>query len=178
MTSTPTLSRDMQLAEYNFGTLAYGWEDPRTADFANGLDRVYAIAESAEGYVWRMTDEDAGRDGALESDLSDEDRAQLNHPNIAHSLSVWTSVEALEHFVWNTVHRQFYARKAEWYAAKGNGNLVLWWVPAGSHPTAAEGMSRWRHRESHGDSDHAFGWSHLKDAQLWRTKACGSVAAE
>lgn len=166
------------LAEYNFGTLAHGWEDPRTADFLNGLDLVYRIAETSDGYVWRMSDEDGGCDGASEADLEPQDRARLNHPNLAHSLSVWKSIESLEHFVWNTVHRQFYGRKAEWYEGTDNGKLVLWWVPQGTRPTAAEGMARWRHRESHGDTDHAFGWSHLKDARLWRSKACDSMAAE
>lgn len=29
-----------------------------------------------------------------------------------------------------------------------------------------------------GDSDHAFGWSYLKHAQVWRTHGCAQVAAE
>jgi hypothetical protein len=32
--------------------------------------------------------------------------------------------------------------------------------------------------QANGDSDHAFGWSYLKEAQAWKTKACNSVAAE
>ena len=30
-------------------------------------------------------------------------------------MSVWESVEALERFVWATVHKQFYNRKGEWF---------------------------------------------------------------
>jgi hypothetical protein len=172
---TPT---GMHLAEYNFGTLRHGWDDPRSAGFVAGLDLVNGIAETSAGFVWRATDDAPGVDGVGEGDLLPEDRDRLNHPDMAATLSVWQSVEALEHFVWNTVHRQFYGRKAEWYDAVGNGNLILWWVPEVSRPSDAEGMARWRHRETYGDSDHAFGWSYLKDARLWRAKACDSMAAE
>ena len=36
-------------------------------------------------------------------------------PTMAVNLSVWESVEALERFVWATVHKQFYNRKGEWF---------------------------------------------------------------
>ena len=168
----------MFLAEYNFGTLRHGWDDPRSAAFVAGLDRVNAIAAASPGFVWRATDEDPGTDVATAATLLAEDSARMEVDGFAATLSIWQSAEALEHFVWNTVHRQFYGRKAEWYDAVGNGNLVLWWVPEGSRPTEAEGMARWRYRETHGDSDHAFGWKYLKDATLWRTHGCTQVAAE
>ncbi len=34
---------------------------------------------------------------------------------MAVNLSVWESVEALERFVWQTVHKRFYGRRAEWF---------------------------------------------------------------
>ena len=34
------------------------------------------------------------------------------------------------------------------------------------------------HLRAHGDSDHAFGWAHLPQARLWRTRACAAMAAE
>jgi hypothetical protein len=168
----------MHLAEYNFGTLKYGWDDPRSAAFVVGLDLVNSIAETSPGFIWRLTDDNAGVDGLCPDDLMPGDQNRLRDEALASTLSVWESAAALEHFVWNTVHRQFYSRKAEWYDAVGNGNLVLWWVPQGTRPTEAEGMARWRHREMHGDTEHAFGWSYLKEAQLWKAKACNEMAAE
>jgi hypothetical protein len=32
--------------------------------------------------------------------------------------------------------------------------------------------------EVNGDSDHAFGWSHLEEAKLWRAQRCAAVAVE
>lgn len=167
----------MHLVEYNFGTLRHGWDDPRSAAFVAGLDLVNGIAAASPGFVWRETEDDLGTSGASAADLTVEDQARMAADGFAATLSVWASVEDLEHFVWNTVHRQFYGRKAEWYDAIGNGNLVLWWAASGTRPRDAEGMARWRHRETHGDSDHAFGWSYLKEAQLWRAKACDRGAA-
>ena len=149
------------LAEFNVGTLRHDWDDPRTADFVAGLDRVNALAEASNGFVWRMKDDDsAATQAAVEDD------------RLAWTLSVWDSVAALEHFVWNTVHRQYYARKAEWYDPAGNGNLVLWSVPEGHRPGFAEGMARWTHLRDHGESETAFNWAFAREAVLWKTKSC------
>jgi hypothetical protein len=56
--------------------------------------------------------------------------------------------------------------------------FVMWWVPAGHVPTVAEGLERLAYHKSHGDSDHAFGWKHLKVAQQWKAHGCTQVAAE
>jgi hypothetical protein len=168
----------MFLAEYNFGTLRHGWNDPRSAAFVAGLDLVNGLAAASPGFVWRATEDDPGHENATEVTLLPADRERMEADGFAATLSVWQSVETLEHFVWNTVHRQFYGRKADWYDAVGNGNLVLWWVPQNARPCEAEGMARWRHRETYGDSAHAFGWKYLKDAQLWQTHACARTAAE
>ncbi|OYX25890.1 MAG: hypothetical protein B7Z10_04905 [Rhodobacterales bacterium 32-66-7] len=162
----------MHLAEFNFGYLKHGWDHPAVQDFLNGLERVYQIAAAMPGYVWRVPDD------AMERAQTDPDGPFGGNARAASTLSVWTDVASLETFVWNTVHRQFHARKAEWYDAVGNGNLVLWWVPEGYRPSVAEGMARWQHLQAHGDSDAAFGWSYLKEAQLWKTHACAPVAAE
>ena len=162
----------MHLAEFNFGTLKYDWDDPRVADFVNALDQVNGLAAQMPGFVWRLSDDD------MDAAQTDPEGALGGNPRLASTLSVWENVEALEHFVWNTVHRIFYGRKAEWYDAVGNGNLVLWWVPKGHRPSAAEGMARWHHMMNHGNSNQAFGWSYLKEAQAWKTHGCSKVAAE
>lgn len=162
----------MHLAEFNFGTLRHDWDHPAVKDFVDGLDLVNGIAQKAPGFVWRVPDAD------MDAAQNDPQGPFGGKARVASTLSVWESAEALEAFVWNTVHRQFYARKAEWYDAVGNGNLVLWWVPVGHRPGVAEGMARWQHQQQQGDSDHAFGWSWLKEARLWKSKGCNVMAAE
>ena len=152
------------LAEFNFGTLRYDWDDPRLADFVAGLDLVNGIAAASPGFVWRMDDEAMGVAQAATGNL-----------RLASTLSVWQDAASLEHFVWATLHRQFYGRKADWYDGAGNGNLVLWWVPHGHRPGFAEGVARWTLWQGQGDGDQAFGWAHLAQARLWRERACAGT---
>ena len=76
------------------------------------------------------------------------------------------------------MHRQFYERRREWFEVLGEMHLVMWWVPEGHRPTLDEALARLAHLRAHGDSEHAFGWAHVKEARLWRVRACGAVAAE
>ncbi|GHE01434.1 hypothetical protein U879_14800 [Defluviimonas sp. 20V17] len=160
------------IAELNFGVLRHDWDDPRVKDFVDGLDLVNGVAARSPGFVWRLGDD------AMEAEQNDPEGALGGNPRTASTLSVWEDVASLEAFVWNTVHRRFYERRAEWYDAVKSLRFVMWWVPEGHRPGIAEGMARFRHFEAHGDSDHAFGWAHLKDAQLWKTRGCSPMAAE
>ncbi len=160
----------LHLAEFNFGLLRQDWDAPEMADFANALDLVNGIAERAPGFVWRMGDAE------MEAAQADPASPFAGNPRMASAMSVWEDAESLGNFVWKTVHRQFYARKGEWYDEPGQ--MVLWWVPQGHRPDMAEGMARWQHRKDNGDSDYAFGWSHLEEAKAWNTHVCGRIAAE
>lgn len=154
------------LAELNLGILKYDWDDPRVADFVNGLDLVNGVAIRSPGFVWMLPEEQ------MHFEQTSEAGTMGANPRMASTLSVWESIESLEHFVWNTVHKQFYDRKAEWYPEGVQLRFAMWWLPVGHQPTMAEAMGRFRHLEQQGPSDYAFGWDHIKEAQLWRTKAC------
>lgn len=147
------LPDEFQLAEFNFGTLKYDWDDPRVADFQNNLDLMNGLAAKADGFFWRMPDDE------MEAAQVDMLGAFAN-PRTASTFSVWRDVDSLSAFVWKTVHKRFYDRKGEWYDAKGNGNFVMCWIPEGYKPTVAEGMERFNHMKSQGETDFAFGWAH------------------
>ncbi len=93
------------LAQLNIGRFRYPTDDPRMADFMNNLDLVNGLAERTQGFVWRLKDE---------SDNATNFRP-FPDPTMAVNLSVWESVEALERFVWQTVHKRFYGRRPEWF---------------------------------------------------------------
>ena len=164
----------MYLAEFNIGTLKYDWEDPRVADFLNNLDRVYALAERSPGYVWHLSGDD------MEDAQLDPEGHLGGNPRTASTLSVWRDAASLEHFAFNTLHKRFYDRKAEWYdeaeQAWDGHRLVMWWVAEDHLPSIAEAVEKLNHLVTHGDTDFAFGWSHLNEAQLWKTKQCGAAA--
>ena len=159
------------LAEFNFGTLKHDWDDPRVKGFVDGLDLVNGIAAQSPGFVWRLSD------AAMDAVQRDAVGAFGGNPRVAATLSVWQDLASLEQFVWNTVHRQFYARRAEWYEAVGNSHLVLWWVPQGHRPTVAEGMARFKECAAMGDSDDAFGWAYMTNGALGKSGARNTLAA-
>src|SRR5215471_19624954 len=106
----------------------------RMREFVDNVERVNGLADKIPGFVWRLQD-DSGH--AMNMRVYD-DKAIL--PN----LTVWETVEALERFVWQTLHQRFYARREEWFAPIKT-TLVMWWIPAGHRPSMAEGVARLDH---------------------------------
>ena len=151
------------LAQLNIGRFLHPTDDPRMAGFMANLDRVNAAAERSSGFVWRLKD-DSGNATALRP---------FDDATMAVNLSVWESAEALEKFVWNTVHARIYNGKAAWFEKLATPHFVMWTVPAGHIPSLAEAKERLDHLTAHGDSDFAFGWSHLAHIKLWMAKKCG-----
>jgi hypothetical protein len=151
------------IAQLNIGRFRYSTDDPRMAAFMANLDRINALAERSEGFVWRLKDE---------SNNATAIRPE-GDPTMAVNLSVWESVEALERFVWVTVHKKFYNRKGEWFEKPSATHFVMWPVPVGHIPDLAEGMARLEYLRARGDSDFAFGWGHLAHIKLWMSRKCG-----
>ena len=159
------------LAELNIGRLIAPVDDPRVADFMNALDLINGLGKRMPGFVWMM-------EGSGEPNTGNTDTRIGCQQESISNLTVWEDVETLENFVWNTIHRQFYARRHEWFEVMDKMHFVMWWVPIGHQPSLEEGLERLEYLNAHGDSDHAFGWSWLEQAKLWRTKNCAAQAAE
>ena len=149
------------LAQLNIGRIRYEIEDPRMADFSDNLAMVNGLAERTPGFVWRYIDESGNSTSTR----------PYSDARIAINLSVWESVEALERFVYQTIHKRFYGRRAEWFEHFEGPYFVMWWVPAGHWPSIEEAVARLEHLKQHGASDHAFGWQ-AANAQLWKTAHC------
>lgn len=162
---------EMHLAELNVGRLIATTDDPRVAEFMGNLDRINGMGKRMPGFVWMMEGSGEPGTGNTENNIGDD-------PQFVANMTVWEDVASLEKFVWQTVHRQFYDRRQEWFEVLGDMHFVMWWVPVGHRPTLDEALARLAHLRADGDSDHAFGWAHLKEAQLWRDRGCSRVAAE
>jgi hypothetical protein len=154
----------MQLAQVNIGRVLGGSDDPRMADFYNNLARINAMAERMPGFVWRLKD-DSG------------DSAMALHwpgdPTMAVNMTVWEDDTALGKFVFQTAHRNIYARKHEFFETPKELTVAMWWVEDGHIPTLDEAKTRLDHLIAHGPSDFAFGWADLPFAKTWQEKRCG-----
>lgn len=154
----------MQLAELNISKWKIDPLAPDAASFTDNVDRINSLAERSSGFVWRLLDEQRDEQGR---------NAVCNGPDVVMTLSTWESVDHLEQFVWNTVHKQIYNGKDQWFKNMQSHHLVMWDVEDGHKPSISEAKERLDHLDAHGDSDRAFGWSHLPHVKLWQEQRCG-----
>lgn len=159
-----------QLAELNVGRLLAPTDDPRVAEFMGALDRINGLGKRMPGFVWMMEGSGEPGTGNTEAKIGGD-------PQFVSNLTVWEDVTSLETFVWKTVHKQFYDRRAEWFEVLGEMHFVMWWVPAGHRPTLDEALERLDLLRSAGASERAFDWAWLEEATAWRDRQC-RVAAE
>ena len=136
----------MQLAQINVGRLLHPIDDPRTADFADNLDKINALAEASDGFVWRLKDETGNATGV----------AAYEDPAIIVNMSVWASPEALYAFAYQTAHRRFVQRRKEWFQLFDGPYLALWWVEEAAMPNVADGRRRLDHLARVGPTAFAF----------------------
>ena len=155
------MTQARHLAQFNIARIRYPLDDPRMAEFVDNVARVNGLAEQIEGFVWRLQDASGNAMGMQ----------VYGDPRILPNLTVWENVEALERFVFRTLHNRFYGRREEWFEPIATP-LVMWWVAAGHRPSLAEGVERLDRLKAYGPSDHAFGWESVPAAQLWKTARC------
>ena len=134
------------LAQLNVARARFELDDARMVDFVGALDRVNAIAESSPGFVWRLQG-DVGN--ATDVKVTDNPRFIVN-------LSVRASIDDLHAFTYRSEHKAVFARRYEWFERADGPNMVLWWVPAGTLPDAAEALDRLRRLAESGPTPDAF----------------------
>lgn len=126
-----------ELAQVNIARLAAHLTDPRLADFVAALEPVNALADAADGFVWRLQTEagDATDVVAFEGEQGDG-------IGVITNLSTWRDVEALSAFVFRTAHAEIMRRRREWFLPIEEAYTVCWWVPAGHRPSVEEAEER------------------------------------
>ncbi len=136
----------MHLAQFNIARARWDLDDPRMAGFTDNVDRINGLAERSPGFLWRMADED---DPAA-PDFSDD-------PRMTWTLSLWRDVESLRFFTWNTLHKKFRLRTAEWFEPLGAAYLVCWLIGEGRTPTGSKALENLARLRRDGPSDDVFG---------------------
>ena len=87
-----------QIAEINIARMkGTNINDPIMKEFVDNLDLINKIAESSEGFVWRLRDDS---NNATSLNPYDDEQIIVN-------VSVWESIEALENFMYKTLHSDF-----------------------------------------------------------------------
>lgn len=143
-----------QLAQFNIGRLAYDLDDPRVADFVEGVDILNRIAERSAGFVWKY---ETAPGGVVEEAL-------FGDPRIVVNLTVWETVAHLRFFAFNTLHRRFYERRRDWFEPMDRAHFVMWWVPTGHRPTLEEARERLGAYRG-GEHGQVFGWREMAEEE-------------
>jgi hypothetical protein len=130
----------------NIGRVRAPLDDPIMEGFRVQLDPINALADRSPGFVWRLQTEDGN---AMAIRPFQDDRMAIN-------MSVWTSFEALQQFVYRSEHVAPLRERKQWFEPIEGPILALWWIPAGHIPTVTEAAERLRHLAEHGPTAHAF----------------------
>ena len=140
--------RVFHLAQFNISRLRAPLDDPILKEFVDFLGPVNAFAEQSPGFVWRMTATDGAAASFLPSPYAD--------PMMITNLTVWTDLESLRLFVYETVHRYFLQSRRKWFDRPASKQVVLWWMPAGQIPALEEAKAKLRLLKERGPSAIAF----------------------
>lgn len=140
---------DFHLAELNIAESIYPMDDIRMSGFTSRINAVNALADRAEGFIWRLVDDNPEIDGSTNLRVFD-------NPNMLVNMSVWEDIPDLYQFVYKTVHAKVMAGKPKWFSHLRSHNTVLWWIKAGQIPTLAQAKARLKLLDTNGPGPEAF----------------------
>lgn len=135
------------LAQANIGRFRAPIESAVMEGFRTQLDPINALADQSPGFVWRLQTED-GNATAIRPYAGDD--------LMAINMSVWESLESLQHFVYKTSHVETLRARTQWFEPLEGPILVLWWVPVGHIPTVSDAQEHLTHLRKHGPTPYAF----------------------
>lgn len=151
------------LAQVNIAIAKYEYDDPRFAGFVDNLDRIYELAESTPGFVWRhvTVDDDA------------EAKAIFGEQSLIFNMSLWESFDALKEFVYRSEHAGILRQRGDWFVPQDRPTFALWWQDAGTIPTIMESRHRLDRLAQAGPTADAFTFRNSFDAPADKELAHG-----
>jgi hypothetical protein len=140
------MTRRLHLAQVNIARMRDALDSPTMAGFVARLDEINAVADRSPGFVWRLQTPEGN---ATYMRPYDDDRILVN-------LSVWLSAQALQDYVYRSLHKEVLRQRQEWFAKFEGAYMALWWVPEGHHPSVDEAKKRLARLKAEGPTPVAF----------------------
>lgn len=139
------------LAQLNISPLKEPIDSLLLSDFVSQLDEINALADAAEGFVWRLQGEEGN---ATAYNVFDNEMIIIN-------MSVWESVESLRNYVYKTAHAAVMKQGNKWFGKLDRPQVVLWWIPAEHIPTPQEAKEKLAYLAKHGETKEAFTFKNI-----------------
>jgi Domain of unknown function (DUF3291) len=136
------------LAQVNIGKILAPMDSPLMSEFKNNLDRINALAEASEGFIWRLKDDN---NNATSIKVFEDDFMLIN-------MSVWKDIDALYKYVYESAHMEYLKNRKAWFERLTEKYMALWWIPGDHIPTPSEAIERINHIRQNGDTAFAFGF--------------------
>lgn len=143
------MSVEHHLAEINVARLRHPLDHDETAEFVAALDPINELAESSDGFIWRLQD-DAGQSSSFVPVEGIDDPLEIVN------YSIWRDLESLEQYVFKSRHVGFLRRRRDWFERSDQPATACWWVPAGTIPSVSDAYGRLQHLREHGPSAEAW----------------------
>ena len=137
---------EFHLAQVNIGKILAPIDSPLMAEFVANLDRINALAENSEGFVWRLKDDS---NSATSIKVYNDDLIIVN-------MSVWEHLDYLFQYVYQSAHVEIFKRRKEWFEKMSEMHMVLWYVPAGHKPSVNEAVEKLNFLRKNGETPLAF----------------------
>ncbi len=137
---------DYHIAQINIAQAVAPMDSKIMEGFVGRLDEINALADSSEGFVWRLQDEGGDATSIQAYDNS----------NIIINMSVWNNITHLKSFVYKSAHVELIRDRDAWFSKIAAFHMVLWWIPVGHIPTVEEGKEKLDVLEKNGPSPRAF----------------------
>lgn len=133
------------LAQVNIAKCLAPLSDPVMQGFVDNVDKMNAIADASEGFVWRLKDED-----------KDEASLVFKDDALIVNISVWENRETLFNYTYNSGHIEVFKRKKEWFTKINMLYMAFWYIPEGYIPTFQDAKDRLDYLNKHGETPYAF----------------------
>ena len=136
---------EFHLAQVNIARRLAPMDDPIMSGFVNNLDRINAVADGSEGFIWRLKDEN-----------KDEAVSVFKDETLIINMSVWTDLDALFNYTYKSDHVEIFKRKKEWFSKIKTMHMVFWYIPKGYIPTFEDAKKRLDYLNNQGETPYAF----------------------
>ena len=134
------------IAQVNVAQAKADMESELMRGFVSRLDEINALADRADGFIWRLQ-EDSGSATAIRV---------FDDPLLLINMSVWANLEALKHYVYKSLHVELIKDREAWFNKMGESHQALWWISAGHIPSPEEARKKLEYIRKNGSSAEAF----------------------